>query len=271
MNIKQRIKTIISNIRSLTERSSITFNNETYPRDGWAVFTAGGPGSGKSFTIKNQFMIEGKVLDSDVVKVLYIHLLQKLLNDPDVSNEEKNKLLEPFEGHVPNLKNPHDMDNLHKYTSWKKHFFTKVFDSFLKSSGKSLQNVIIDTTGNNLSEIVLNANLLKEMGYKVSMVWVITNINLAKIRNKTRDRTVPDDYLEYVHNKLLNSIPESIRAGLLDRLDELWIVLGSDNKSNNFKEKFANSVFKLEKGEGTFKLSDEMLQKITLHAGIKGY
>ena len=263
--IKATVQNARYNLVGVVEDSAVKFGNQPYPRSGWAVFTCGGPGSGKSYTIRNQLLIDAKVLDSDNIKMLYVKLLEKLVNSPETSPRVKEQILEPYGGRLPDPKNPRDMEELHKYTSWKRHLFSKALDSFLRSSGKRLQNFVIDTTGNNVEELVLNTRLFKDLGYRVALVWVVTSIDLAKIRNKTRDRVVPEDYLEHVHRKILNTIPRAVRQGLLNTLDELWVVFSKNTDEGMFRSRFRDTAFKLEKVNGRFELSDEMLQRITQH------
>ena len=266
LDVINLINVVLSKYLPITDDRSVKFGGVPYPKNGWAIFTCGGPGSGKSYTINKQLMIDAKVLDSDQIKMLYIKLLKKIISSPKVDEETKKQLLEPFGGKIPDPKNPNDMDTLHKFTSWKKHLFSKSLSSFIKSSAKNLQNFIIDTTGNNINEIALNATMFKNMGYKVALVWVITNIDLARIRNRTRDRVVPEDYLENIHHKIISTIPATIRNGLLNVLDEIWIVFSKDSEEREFRSRFKDTAFKLEKVNGKFILTDDMLQKITQHA-----
>ena len=52
---------LLCNEEAITEGKSITFENKMYPNDGWMVFLAGGAGSGKSYTLDKQIMIDGKL------------------------------------------------------------------------------------------------------------------------------------------------------------------------------------------------------------------
>lgn len=250
----------------LIEDSSIKFGGKPYPRSGWAIFTCGGPASGKSYTIRNQFLIDAKILDSDIFKELYVKLLEKMVSSPDIDPETKKQILEPFDGDLPDTRNPRHVDALHRYVTLEKRLFIKAFKSFLKSAGSKLQNFVIDTTGNDINSLILNAHMFKDLGYNVALVWIITNIDLAKIRNKTRNRVVNEEYLEHVHNKILNTIPKIVREGMLNVLDEMWIVFSKNIEGSDFRSKFKDTAFKLEKVNGSFELTDEMLQKITQHA-----
>lgn len=165
------IKSLLQNKRSsigLIEDASIKFGGTAYPKSGWAIFTCGGPGSGKSYTIRNQFLIDAKILDSDILKDLYVKLLEKIVNSPTTDPETRKHLLEPYGGKLPNMRNSKHVDELHKYITLEKRLFIKVLKNFLESAGKKLQNFVIDTTGNNINGLILNMHMFKELGYKVA-------------------------------------------------------------------------------------------------------
>ena len=61
---------------SLNENKVVTFNGETFPKYGWAVVLAGGPGSGKGFS-KEAICIDAKSFDVDELKKRYIKATQR--------------------------------------------------------------------------------------------------------------------------------------------------------------------------------------------------
>jgi predicted kinase len=263
---------ILASINAIEENSAVTFDNKAFPSKGWAIFTAGGPGSGKSWVIKQQFLIDAKVIDSDDIKLFYIKWLRKILADPNVDAKTKADLLSHFGGKIPNPRNPEDMERLHYWTSHQKHFFTHMLKNFLRSSAKNLQNFILDTTGNNTQEIIDSAKIFKSLGYKVSLVWIITNIDIAKERNRNRERVVSEEYLIKTHNKIMNSIPKAITSGQLQYIDEFWLVFNNTNVSDStvsFREKFKDTAFKLKKNGNSFELDHDLLMKIVKESGIE--
>jgi len=56
--------------------------------------------------------------------------------------------------------------------------------------------MIIDGTGHEYSKIQKNKKYAESLGYDTYMVFVNTSLEVAKERNKQRDRVLPDDLLE---------------------------------------------------------------------------
>lgn len=274
-NDKKKKHIILESVHALLENSAINFGGESFPKMGWAVWTAGGPGSGKSTVINNQMLIDAKVFDSDKIKEMYVKLLKRRLDEENLSQEEKDALLEPFGGRIPDFKNPKDTDLLHRYVSWKKHFFSKHLKDFIKTKlldKNFLSNLIIDTTGNDLDDIQLSALKLKQLGYKTALVWVVANIALAKRRNQRRERVVDEEYLTKVHLKLIKKMPLYLQCGNFSALDEVWIVFSKDSLNNgnvSFREKFNNTAFKLEKLGDSFIIPSNLMNEIIAFTGIR--
>lgn len=262
-------KMLLHSFQGLLENSSVTFGNRTFPKKGWVVFTCGIPASGKSHVIYNQFLMNAKVLDSDNFKLLYVKWLKIKIADPNVSDEIKKDLLEPFGGHIPDLNDEDDTNNLHNYISHKRHMFSRFLKAFITARAKNLENFIIDTTGNHLAELLNNAKKFKDMGYKISMIWVVADIKMAKIRNRTRDRKVPEWYMDEVYKSLLKNIPNAILNNTLIDIEEFWIVFnhGRNNLDANFRGRYKDTCYKLKKIDGKFTLDKDLLDRIIKESG----
>jgi hypothetical protein len=249
---------------SILEDKSVKFGGEAYPKSGWAVFMAGGPGASKSTTIKNQLLIDGTVLDNDKIIEYYINYAKNLYNSNNL-NEEKKKELEDIFGDVnsADLKNPEFNSNIYDKIENKK-FFSERLSLFLKDNLHFLNNIIIDTTSNNLNKLIINAEQLKTIGYKIALIWVISSVNNAIKRNANRNRRIDIDYLIDVHKNILSSLPVAFSDGTLSLINEIWIVF-SDNISDfskSFSEKYANTAFKLDNENGKFFVSDKLRKRI---------
>ena len=121
------VNIILSDVTSINEDTFVKFNGEAYPNSGIAVIMAGPPASGKSTIIKQQLLIDGKIIDPDRVSEL---MTEKILKKAQTADEKtKEELLKPFGGETPDLKNPEHVEILHfmfkKYKDVIRHEFLK--------------------------------------------------------------------------------------------------------------------------------------------------
>jgi hypothetical protein len=253
----------------IDERAVVTFDNKSYPREGWAVIMAGGPGSGKGFSLGNQVLIDGKVVDVDRLKELY-SLWYKANRDKAAMN---NPEFAPQNGREYDFKNPDDVFSLHKLIKakgWKSDVYSNFFNA-----NERLENIIFDITGKTLSSLKTYASMCKEnFGYKTSLVWVVTNRMWAMFRNMNRDRVVPEDVFHEIHNLLKDSVFNFL--DLKDApaiLDEAWVVFSGD--AGKFKGEnpvdsardLQGTVYKIEQKGGKFVIPDKLKKKIIMHLG----
>ena len=138
-----------------------------------AVFVVGIPGAGKSYTIKQLTgAIAPKVVNTDRAT----EFLSKKLDIP--SND----------------------------TTWKAVFrdsSRKITVSALFGYLNGMLPLFVDGTSNDVSNILGRAGLLESIGYDVGMVFINTNLDVAKERAAKRgaeiDRHVNQDFIEKVH------------------------------------------------------------------------
>lgn len=131
-----------------------------------AVFTAGGPGSGKSTVSKKIF---GHLGFREVNIDRFIEFLSK--------RDKKD------------LKNV-DLETIVKSDG----LVGKSLDVYIDGR----LPLLIDGTGRDYSKITKMADTLKSFGYDVALLFVNTDLETAKERNQARDRTVDDEYLTNV-------------------------------------------------------------------------
>lgn len=251
------------------ERAVVTFDGKSYPREGWAVIMAGGPGSGKGFSLDNQVLIDGKIVDVDRLKELYALWYKANKDKEAMSNPE----FAPENGREYDFKNPKDVFNLHKLIKakgWKADLYNNFFDA-----NDRLENIIFDITGKTLSSLKTYASMCKEnFGYKTSLVWVITNRMWAMFRNMNRDRVVPEDVFHEIHNLLKDSVLNFL--DLKDApyiLDEAWVVFSGEagkftgeNPVDSARD-LQGTVHKIEKKGGRFVIPDKLKRNIVAHLG----
>lgn len=131
-----------------------------------AVFTAGGPGSGKTWVAGHMFSGLGlKFVGSDFA---FEHLLRKRGMSLDLDME-----------------NP-DYQEARKAS--------KALTKLMKDKWiNGMLGLIIDGTGKDYRKIKDAAKGLQDIGYDTGMVFVNTTLNVALERNKDRERTLPED------------------------------------------------------------------------------
>jgi len=131
-----------------------------------AFFLAGGPGSGKSYVVRQTTGGLGlKTVNSDPA-------FEKFLKDAQLS-----------------LKMPDKESDARDDVRIKAKKITGI-------QGKNYVNgrlgLIIDGTGKNFAKISDEATKLKQLGYDVHMIYVNTSLDTALARNKARARSVPE-------------------------------------------------------------------------------
>jgi hypothetical protein len=136
-----------------------------------AVFMAGGPGSGKSYKVK-QIGFSGmgfKILNSDLV---YERLLTQagLPLTPDAIYSPKGQQIRDRAKHLTSLREEDWLDGR--------------------------LGIVVDGTGKDYDKISSSVTKLKEIGYETMMVLINTDLKTAQERNATRARTLPPRQVE---------------------------------------------------------------------------
>lgn len=234
----------------LNERAVVTFDGRANPREGWACILSGGPGSGKGFSFDNQVLIDGKIIDVDELKRLY-----SLVSEEDWD-----------------FNNPDDVFQLHKIIKakgWKHDLYNNFFNA-----NDRLGNIIFDITGKTLSSLKTYTSMCKDIGYKTSLVWVVTNRMWAMFRNMNRDRVVPEDVFHEIHNLLKDSIFNFLDINNIGNiLDECWVIFSggtgtySGESPVDSARDLQGTVHKIEKRGGRFVIPDNLKRDIIMHLG----
>jgi len=136
-----------------------------------AVFLAGGPGSGKSFTVgKTGLTALGfKIVNSDDK---FEHALKKAGLEMNPENVFSPVGQEIRKGAKARTKKQQSI----------------YIDGRL--------GLVIDGTGKDAAKIKKQALALKEIGYDTAMIFVNTDLETALNRNRMRERSLPDDEVE---------------------------------------------------------------------------
>ena len=165
------------------------------------VFMAGGPGSGKSYVATELFGIPTKIAvttkyDMKLVNsdAEFEHLLKKYgletagwqTLDIDQWPEDVYQMAtgQTSSGEKADLKHMSIRDKAKGLTKKR-----------LKGYTEGRLGVIIDGTGHNFGRIAKQKGQMEKLGYDTYMVAVNTSLDVAKERNLTRKRALPEDVL----------------------------------------------------------------------------
>jgi hypothetical protein len=228
--MNNRIKKIIrETIDSyiLNEDKTVTFGGQINPHYGWAVLICGAPGVGKSSAARMHIPINGKVLTPDYFReTLAYYLNRKEYKNGDkaltydLSTSQGNKAINGMRG-----------------ISGDDSFYSQLVKNISNANKNQniLPNLIFDTTGTNPRTISFIFNTLKKMGgYKISVVWVLSNREVAYVSNVGKERTINVNQFHKGHNAVMGSrIHPNLMSiqDLLDdnsnMIDEAWMIVNS--------------------------------------------
>ena len=178
-----------------------------------AFFLAGGPGSGKSFVVRQTTGGLGmKIVNSDTA-------FEKLLKDADFSLDFRDMSPEKTL----------ERDKIRKRAK-------EVTDKMQKNFVAGRLGMIIDGTGAEYGKIEKQVKMLQQLGYDTHMIFVNTSLDTAIERNNKRDRKLPLDIVKTYWNNVQSNI------GKFQRLFGRKNFIVVDN--NNAKEDVFLKVFK---------------------------
>jgi len=138
-----------------------------------AIFTAGGPGSGKSFIAKQMFSGTGMKFSNSDAPFEYLLKKRGLSFKIDPTKEKMFAKQGQARGRAKELSGG-------RQAMW--------IDGML--------GMVIDGTGKDYKKITKQAAKFKAAGYDVGMVFVNTSLKVAQQRNRDRARSVPDEIVE---------------------------------------------------------------------------
>jgi len=200
--MKNLIKDIIKE-ELLLEEKVINFDT---PNNNFVVVT-GGPGAGKSFITRNLINLNNvKEFNVDQVRVM---TAKKLWGD------EWEKNISTEEGYQEILNKTYT-------TSDPRNLTVRFLKQFLQQERNEGVNVIYDAGGGQKEVMEDVWRLAKDSGFNTTLIYVRTPLELAKIRNNERPRSLPDDMVAQYHQKVKDNM-----RNMFQIFDNVWTV---DNK-----------------------------------------
>lgn len=212
---------------SLILESGISLGNIVYPKFGNIVILAGGSGSGKGFVKDKLLLMEGKTFDIDNLKGLIVQsnafnesFWEYLRTEYVPKNKDLDqRATEILENRIKpqdlDLKDPLDTSILHFFT-FKRDYDNKLKKNFflnaLETSRKP--NVIFDITlrDKGILDLIYDYALLGQYNPEnIHLVWVLNDVEVAKIQNNQRDRRVQEEILVSTHKGVSLTMKEIIK------------------------------------------------------------
>ena len=144
-------------------------------------YSAGGPGSGKSYMVK-AIGLKGlgfRLINNDNAFEYYLKKAGLTTSPDDIMSEPGQTAREKA-----------------------KSVTSKMMDIHLKEK----LGLVIDGTGKDFEKITNQANALRQVGYDCAMIFVNTNKETALQRNSTRDRVLPDEMVSKMWQEVQDNI-----------------------------------------------------------------
>lgn len=157
-----------------------------------AVFTAGGPGSGKSYAASTLFGMPEKmpfVSAKGLKSVNSDKYFETYLNMSGLSQDISNMTPGEFERAM----------HLRKKSK-------RVRDAALKNYINGRLGLLIDGTGKDYPKIAKQKTRLQKVGYDCFMIFVNTDLKVALERNKKRERTLPGKLVQDAWQSVQNNL-----------------------------------------------------------------
>ncbi len=267
-------------------KETITFGGEQDHEDGWALILAGGPSSGKSFTLGNCINFKSKVLNVDDLKDWYVAavewkkgrgLTDAEKDDPEIMAYRKNRVsnLTKDDERDYDFGNPDDVGDLHYNLDHLAKNREKIFFGNLEGR---LPNVTFDITGpspkhespkqDRVIKLIKDANP-DGPKYKISYCLIVANREIALINNLSRSRIIPEESFHSKHTDVVMNSFNYLRYQARD-IDEAWLYISPINDAKLLKENpelgvwaAQNRMIRLKKKGDGFFIPDDVEENIT--------
>jgi len=157
-----------------------------------AVFTAGGPGSGKSYTASTLFGMPERmpfVSAKGLKGVNSDSAFETYLDKANLSHDVKSL-------------NPDEYEKAMDLRNQAKRVTAKRMHSYINTK----LGMLIDGTGKNYDKIANMKRQLQKQGYDCYMVFVNTSLEVALQRNNQRSRKVPEEIVKKGHAAVANNL-----------------------------------------------------------------
>jgi predicted kinase len=191
-----------------------------------AVFTGGGPGSGKSFAASSLFGIPEKMP----------FVSAKGLKGVNTDSAFESMLNKSGLGIDLASMDPAQFAQSQEIRSKAKKAVAAQLENYIKGR----LGMIIDGTGHDYSKIVTKKTRLEKLGYDTFMIFVNTSLDVALERNEARERTLPVNIVKKYWSACQNNLGKFQGAF---GVSNMLIIDNSEYKDFSKKVKQAASKF----------------------------
>lgn len=203
----------------INENKIISFKdiNGRPKKFGQCIILGGGPGIGKGFIRANYLDTDYKIFNVDGYKELYNKMV-------------KAGLIDDKEYNLVNNKETSELHGIIKDKGWKSKDRNKMLNPSHIVSKDRLPNICFDITAKNVKAFKDIFKQIDGLGYEITFVWVVGNLEVAIYNNSKRKRQVPKDRLIKSHNQINEFIPELLSNNYPDiseKIDRAFICLSA--------------------------------------------
>lgn len=226
---------------ALLEDKQIKLGGEVNPKYGWCVIYAGGSASGKSTATGFNLPFVGKKLDVDEFKDPKFlkkfsggKYYDRVLNSTEIGGDESKMSLNDKD--YPSVAH-RELDD-----------FTDKLKDRQANIGKynspdRLPNIIFDQTTKNIDKLRKQVFTVKQYGYKVAIVYVLTDMheNLRQFYRRGKEgRNLDRDLFFNIHPRVIDTILGIFKdTEMLEALDDFWVVVNKYKGISTPKQKQA--------------------------------
>ena len=206
----------------LLEDRMVKYGGELAPKFGWCVIYVGGPGSGKGSSTKYLSRLQGDYYNVDDLKEI-----ERMwgIKDPETGRPHSDNFETPEDER--NMGNSEFVSELHQEMKplskkWKRSILANPEN--IKGRDR-LPNIIFDITGDESSKIMEIVDKLKQFGYKIAIIWVLSTVERAMRNNTNRPRQVDTDNVFIPkHLGVISAVEQIFKSGEIRKIDEFWVI-----------------------------------------------
>ena len=273
-------------MKILKEDKVVKFGGQVDPKYGWCVLVVGGPGSGKSTAFKNKMLLQTKKFDpDDLKKFKYKPDDFKTFKYHDSDFHGEYFVLSSGKKFYPadyGIKPPYDTTNpdvtsaLHELTRSTRLALKKQMLSKNANGDDRLPNITFDITGSDIEDITSVVDTAKSIGYKIGIVWVITELKVAYDRRvNNASRKMNPNIVVRKHSGVHHTLATLVMNNIVEQVDDFWVLLDVVSIENLGSDEYddikVSNVFRVDSSSELASFDDTVISEIGSDSRIRKY